>query len=112
MKFIFHLSIVIFILLSLWQACVSFFALPAYILPSPWQVLAALYQHYPLITSHTIPTLVEILGGFILGILSGCLLAMSMTVFKPLSRWCFPLLIMSQAIPFFAFAPLLVIWLG
>jgi putative hydroxymethylpyrimidine transport system permease protein len=104
-----------FILISLfllWQGSVMLFALPPYLLPSPWQVLITLHDSLSLIMVHTFPTLVEMLLGFFLGILLGCIAALIMTFFRPLTFWFLPLLIISQAIPTFAIAPLLVIWLG
>ena len=104
--------IVIVGLLVLWQGCVQFFSLPHYILPSPARVLLILFQQQHLIAIHTLPTLIETIAGFLLGIIFGCTAAMLIAISKPLSRWLLPLLIMSQAIPIFALAPVLVIWLG
>jgi len=99
-------------LLLLWQSIVMLWDLPTYLLPSPWQVLITLRDNLSLITSHTIPTLIEMLLGFLFGILSGCIAGFMLAFFRPLTLWFLPLLIISQAIPIFAIAPLLVIWLG
>jgi putative hydroxymethylpyrimidine transport system permease protein len=96
----------------LWQLIVISFNLPDYILPAPAQVITTLYQQRAIIATQSIPTLIEIILGFGLGILFGCLAGFILAFFKPLSRWFLPLLIISQAIPTFAIAPLLVIWLG
>jgi putative hydroxymethylpyrimidine transport system permease protein len=37
---------------------------------------------------------------------------LSMAFYRPVKNWFFPILIISQALPTFAIAPLLVIWLG
>jgi putative hydroxymethylpyrimidine transport system permease protein len=58
------------------------------------------------------PTLTETLLGFLLGILTGCFAGMILAFFRPAAMWFLPLLIISQAVPTFAIAPLLVIWLG
>ncbi|OGT60851.1 MAG: ABC transporter permease [Gammaproteobacteria bacterium RIFCSPHIGHO2_12_FULL_45_12] len=99
-------------MLGLWQALITLWQLPNYLLPSPGEVLLTFYHQAPLITAQSIPTLVETLLGFLLGILSGCLAGGILAFSRPLARWCLPLLIVSQAIPAFAIAPLLVIWLG
>jgi len=38
--------------------------------------------------------------------------ALFMIAFAPLKRWLLPVLVISQAIPVFALAPLLILWLG
>lgn len=96
----------------LWQAAVMGWQLPDYILPSPSQVLLTLYRQSPVIVAHLWPTVTEIVLGFLLGILFGCLAGAVLAFFRPMALWFLPLLIISQAIPTFAIAPLLVIWLG
>lgn len=107
-----QLFITITVLLGCWQLTVYFLQLPNYILPSPTRVLLALYHNHSVILTQALPTLAETVTGLALGILFGSLAALLIALFKPLSRWCLPLLIISQAIPTFAIAPLLVIWFG
>jgi putative hydroxymethylpyrimidine transport system permease protein len=96
----------------LWQAIVQIWQLPTYLLPSPIQVFFTLIEQSHLILEHAIPTLIETVLGFACGILLGCLAAIVIFFFQPLRYWFWPLLIISQAIPTFAIAPLLVMWLG
>jgi len=105
-------SLILAALLILWQWIVMVFQLPAYILPTPLQVLHAYYFHYALIAKEAIPTIIETLLGLLLGVIFGSFAALSMAYFRPVSFWLLPILIMSQAIPTFAIAPLLVIWFG
>ncbi len=98
--------------LLVWQLSVIIFQLPAYILPSPIQVFAALYTNVNLIAQESLSTILETLIGLFLGTLLGSSLALMMTFFRPLKSWLLPLLIVSQALPTFAIAPLLVIWFG
>lgn len=99
-------------LLLIWQLVVWASDVPPYILPGPQRVLAALIQRAPLILSHAGVTLAEILLGLVFGVLLGCLSALSLASFAPLRRWLLPVLVVSQAIPVFALAPILVLWLG
>lgn len=99
-------------LLFIWQLIIIIFQLPDYILPSPIQVFTTLLQHRALILTHTWPTLTETLLGFFFGILLGVLAGGITAYFKVLRLWFLPVLIISQAIPIFAIAPLLVMWLG
>lgn len=99
-------------LLLLWQLLVWYLQLPAYILPSPQQVFVTLYLQAPLIASQTWPTVIETLLGLFFGSLLGCSVALCMALFQPVRYWLLPVLLISQALPVFAIAPLLVIWLG
>jgi len=50
--------------------------------------------------------------GLFIGLISGFLLAIQMMYFTSVKRWLLPILIVSQAIPVFAIAPLIMLWLG
>lgn len=112
MKAILRSFIIIAILLAIWQLIVRIWQLPDYILPAPTQVFSALYSNRAIIAHHALITLIETILGFVLGILFGCLAGASIAYFRLLALWLLPVLIISQAIPTFAIAPLLVIWLG
>src|SRR5580700_11320684 len=112
MRLVYRGMIMLMGLLLLWQAIVIFFELPPYILPTPWKVLTTLYTNINLIAHEAIPTVIETLLGLVLGTLLACLAALIMAYIKPLGLWFLPLMIISQAIPTFAIAPLLVIWFG
>lgn len=99
-------------LLLLWQLLVTGFTLPPYILPSPQQVLVMWYHSLWLIMQQAIPTTIEMVLGLGLSSIFGVLTALLMMLLKPLRLWLLPLLLISQAMPTFAIAPLLVIWLG
>lgn len=96
----------------LWQLFVVLLQFPAYILPSPVDVLITFYKQFSLLISHFIPTFIETITGLILGIMLGIMLALLMTVSSVIRYWLLPLIVMSQAIPVFAVAPILVMWLG
>jgi putative hydroxymethylpyrimidine transport system permease protein len=103
---------VMLILLLLWQLVVYWLQLPPYILPTPLAVIQTAIEQHSLIWQQTLPTLVETLLGFLFGALSGVFAALLLASFKPLRLWLLPLLVVSQAIPTFAIAPLLVLWFG
>lgn len=112
MKKFYRGLIIIISLLFFWQIIVIIFQLPPYILPAPFHVFKTLYLHRDLILTESIPTIIETVIGLFLGTLLGCIAALVMISFRPLSLWVLPILIISQAIPTFALAPLLVIWFG
>lgn len=99
-------------LLLLWQTLVSLSGVPAFILPGPWPVAKALFSHLPLLCNHLATTFTEILLGLLLGTLLGTSSALAMILSPLLKRWMLPILVISQAIPVFALAPVLVLWLG
>jgi len=100
------------VILALWQFIVIFFKLPSFILPSPLAVLQKLIQRIDVLLFHTWITIQEILLGLLLGLTMGLLFALQMLLFEPVKRWLLPILIASQAIPVFAIAPILMLWLG
>jgi putative hydroxymethylpyrimidine transport system permease protein len=98
--------------LLLWQLLVTLSGAPPYILPGPMPVGHALIDKFPLLLSHLGTTLTEILLGLALGTLLGTSAALIMILSPLLKRWMLPVLVVSQAIPVFALAPILVLWLG
>ncbi len=99
-------------LIGLWWAVSRLAGIPAYLLPDPRSVAAALWQQRVLLFWSTLTTLSETVLGLLAGTLLGGVCALGI-VFSPLlQRWLMPLLLLSQAIPVFALAPLLVLWFG
>ncbi|MEX2455615.1 MAG: ABC transporter permease [Rhodospirillaceae bacterium] len=104
---------VIFIgLLAVWQAVVLATGAPPFILPGPVPVAVALATRADFILGHAGVTIVEILAGFAIGTVVGTSSALAMSYFRPARRWLMPVLVISQAVPVFALAPLLTLWLG
>ncbi|SJL82571.1 ABC transporter permease [Vibrio palustris] len=107
-----RLVISLIVIFGGWQLVVMAFAIPRFILPSPVAVLERLVVRYDVLLKNTWVTAQEILLGLGLGLSMGLLFALMMLMFKPLKRWLLPVLIASQAIPVFAIAPVLMLWLG
>ena len=99
-------------LVLVWQATVTIFELPRFILPGPWTVAIALVDNAGILARHAGQTLAEILLGLLAGTALGCLSALTMAWFRPARRWLMPVLVVSQAVPVFALAPMLVLWFG
>lgn len=99
-------------LCALWAAIAHGFALPPYILPGPELAVAAWWRRAPLILDHAAVTLAEILLGLAIGALVGAATALTLAFYRPARLWLLPVLVSSQAIPVFALAPILVLWLG
>ncbi len=99
-------------LLISWQILVLLTGVPPYILPGPLPVARALITHFPVLCTHLGTTFTEIVVGLLLGTLLGTSTAIAMIVSPLLKRWMLPVLVISQAIPVFALAPVLVLWFG
>ena len=106
-------GVIIFSLLMIaWWVLVKVTGVPKFILPSPDLVFQRLWELRAALWYHTLVTLTEIILGLLLGLSMGLCFALSMLRFSPLRLWLLPVILASQAIPVFALAPVLVLWLG
>ena len=97
---------------AIWQFAVIVTGVPRYILPSVSDVLVAFVNNWSLIGEHLIVTLTEVVLGLVIGTCLGCVTAIQLEISRAARLFLRPILIFSQAIPVFALAPLLTLWLG
>lgn len=100
------------ILLCLWQLIGVLGDFPHYIFPSSQAVWLQLTSNAELLWQHTQITLIEIGLGLLLGFIFGLSSALLLSFSPKTSSLLLPVLVISQAIPVFAIAPILVLWLG
>lgn len=112
MKALLRRSLILMSLLALWQLACHVSSVPSYITPTPLQVAQTLWSDRHLLMTHTVVTLMECLGGIALSLIIGVPLAIAMFRSPQWERSLPPLLTASQAVPFFALAPLLILWFG
>lgn len=105
-------AIILISLLALWQAVVALSGAPPYILPGPLAVAEAWGARPELFLRHGAITMAEILLGLLFGLVLGIASALLMAYFRPAREWLLPVLVVSQAVPVFALAPVLVLWVG
>lgn len=105
--------------LVVWQALVAWHDIPAYVLPSPKAVMAALVDglgESPTSRAsfwyHLAHTLTATLIGFAIGAALGLVMAAAMAEFRIVERLLFPYVAAVQSLPKVAIAPLYVIWFG
>ena len=111
MKFI--RPVIVFIgIIILWQLIVSLTGVAPFILPSPVDVLTITVERIDILMGHAKITIIEILLGLIFGTIFGAISALIMSYYRPARSWLLPVLVVTQAIPVFALAPILVLWLG
>ncbi|WP_421998828.1 ABC transporter permease [Reyranella sp.] len=99
-------------LLLAWEILARASGVPPYILPPPSRVLLVLVERWDLLAEQAAWTAAEMALGLVLGLVLGSLLAIAFVASAVWRRWALPLVIVSQAIPVIAIAPLLVLWLG
>jgi putative hydroxymethylpyrimidine transport system permease protein len=99
-------------LVLLWQAVILLFAPPPYMLPPPIAVFSVLAARPDLWRVDAVTTLIETIVGLAAGTALGAILALLMSFVPGTRRLVLPVMVVSQAFPVFAIAPLLVLWLG
>ncbi len=108
----YDLVISVVIIIIIWQVVIWLTNVPKFILPSPQLVFHALINNNALIGKHTLVTAQEVIIGLILGTSLGAATALFLMTSKLARRFLMPLLVLSQAVPVFALAPLLTLWFG
>lgn len=98
--------------LALWQGVVWATAAPAFILPGPERVAMRLWQSRALIAENALITFAEILVGLLLGVALGVATGLQLAMSRLARLLLQPVLVFAQAVPVFALAPILTLWLS
>jgi NitT/TauT family transport system permease protein len=106
--------LLIAVFLLVWEAIVRVFAIPAFILPAPTSIFMALYRGIAssLYLDHVWITLTETLLGFALGTILAFGLGIAVALSRRIEYFLYPFIVMFQAMPKVALAPLIIIWCG
>ncbi len=99
-------------LIALWALLVELADLPPYMLPSPWRVAQVFLNDSATLWRNAKITIWESLAGFALGSAAGISAGIALATSSLARRWLGPFLVLSQSVPTFALAPLIVLWLG
>jgi NitT/TauT family transport system permease protein len=105
-------TMVLICLVGLWQALVSVYKVPAYILPGPLAVVSALPARYPSLLNSLWITTEEAAGGLLASIVAGVAVAMVFAQWRWLRQLFYPYTILLQTVPIVAIAPLIILWIG
>jgi NitT/TauT family transport system permease protein len=97
-----------------WEGFVRFFEIPLFILPTPSNVFVALYRGIAssLYIDHVWITITETLLGFVLGTSLAFVLGTVIALSRPVEYFLYPFVVMFQAMPKVALAPLIIVWFG
>lgn len=95
-----------------WHLMVVLTDAPAFILPGPVDVARALRDNAALLLAQTRFSAVNLLQGLSLGVLLGIATALNLALSPAARLFLRPVLIFAQAVPVFALAPVITLWLG
>lgn len=95
-----------------WIAIIAITDLPAFILPTPWRVLAEVWNDRAFLLAAMLSTASVSLLGLLLAIALAFLCSMVMDLFPIMLRAWYPLIVLSQTVQILAVAPLIIIWFG
>jgi NitT/TauT family transport system permease protein len=100
------------IILLLWQIAVPVLGLSEFVLPTPWAIAKRMVTDAPLLAMHGWYTLLEVLVGFGIAVLTGVPMALAIFYSRVFERAVYPMLVALQTVPKISLAPLLVLYLG
>ncbi|HTV10650.1 MAG TPA: ABC transporter permease [Acidimicrobiales bacterium] len=112
LSFVLPPAVVALVGLGLWQVVGTITHVRPQIFPTPWRVISQGWDWRSAIWSNTVPTLEETFMGFGLSLVCAFLLAIGMELSVTCRRALYPFLIVSQALPLIAIAPIVDLWLG
>lgn len=98
--------------LAMWQVVVSLTGVPRFILPGPLLVAESWWTNRAMIAEHTLVTAIEVLLGLAIGAIWGIVTAIQLASSRTARTYLRPILVFTQALPVFALAPILTLWLG
>src|ERR1700694_1683477 len=100
--------------LAVWEALVRLLKVPAFILPTPSSIFMALYRGIAstLYLNHIGITLTETLIGFVVGTVLAFALGIAVALSRSIEYFLYPFIVMFQAMPKVALAPLIIVWFG
>lgn len=99
-------------ILVLWQAICVVFAVPEYLVPTPFAVFKAMGKDWALLLDNAVPTITEAFFGFIIGNTIAILVAIAFVYNKVIEEMYYPVAILIKTIPIVAIAPVLKLILG
>ncbi len=103
---------VFFVVLALWEAVVRAFGVQQFLLPPPTAIASAFAEHLDELLTVGRNTLVEAVGGLLLGGAAALVVAFATARWTAASRALLPFAIAANSVPIIAFAPIMNNWFG
>ena len=98
------------LLLTMWQVAVSWYDVPAYLVPSPWRIAQTLWLDRGLLSSALGVTASIALTALAIAVVAGVTIALLFAQSRWIEASFFPYAILLQVTPIVAIAPLIIIW--
>jgi NitT/TauT family transport system permease protein len=98
--------------LTLWEFLIAAYDVPAFVLPAPSAIWAALIADLPSLMASLWTTLRITLAAFALAVISGVALAVLFSQSRMVEMMLYPYAVVLQVTPIVAIAPLIIIWVG
>jgi NitT/TauT family transport system permease protein len=111
--FVLRLLLIVAVL-AVWEFLVKLTEVPEYILPAPSRIFFAMYNGFRtnVYPQHFFVTLTETLLGFLAGTFLAFLLGTLVALSRRVEYFLYPFIVMFQAMPKVALAPLIIVWFG
>ncbi len=100
------------LVIVIWEGIVRSLDVPAYLLPPPTAIAAAVRENLSLLIVDTVVTMIEAVAGLLLAFGVAIGLSLTFARFSLVERSIMPFVVAFQAVPVIAIAPLLVLWFG
>lgn len=97
---------------AVWYGVIWLFQFPEYVLPTPSAVAQILWRDAALLLDHALMTLFETVIGLSLALVIGVLVALVLHASRIARYLTYPHLVLLQAIPLIAVAPIVLVWFG
>lgn len=98
------------IVLGLWEGLVRVFDVQAFILPRPSAIVLAFAESWTTVWPFAVNTLIEAIGGFVIGTVAAIALALIATRWVTLGEGLLPFAVAASAMPIVALAPITNQW--
>jgi NitT/TauT family transport system permease protein len=95
-----------------WEAVCRIFHIDRFILPTPSETFAAMFQYWRPLLRHSIVTLWTTVAGFALAVAFGIVLGVIVGWSRTIYRGLYPVMIGFNCIPKVAVVPILIMWFG
>lgn len=107
-----HPIVFIVAVVALWWLVTQWEWVKPYVLPSPLNTWEAFTGNAPYLAEHTWVTAYETVVGFLIAVVVGLFVAVTMVYSGALEKTLYPVILFAQVVPKIAIAPLFIVWLG